>query len=293
MEKKFLFTAILIFLWTSQVLAQDTFLWEISGNGNKNTSYLFGTFHLLNDEYLQRDAEILKKFDEAKIVVVESDVDSLSLMQATMNSIMMENEELPNLMNYEEHKMVLEITKSVIGDLPGYLINRFKPSILLMMISLKYATKSVPELAQYRGIPMDGFFTKKAKAEGKELIGLEDIEEQIKFFDHSPLQEQADQLVKFLNRSEEEIIREQRAAADTYLNPNFEKMDSLNKAYMAEYGDTYEIMIDKRNKTWMPTLEKYMKRNSTFIAVGAGHLPGENGLIALLRRRGYKVEAVR
>jgi len=53
-----------------------------------------------------------------------------------------------------------------------------------------------------------------------------------------------------------------------------------------------EILVDRRNREWIPVMERMMREKPTFFAVGAGHLGGASGVIALLRRRGYRVEAV-
>jgi uncharacterized protein YbaP (TraB family) len=58
-------------------------------------------------------------------------------------------------------------------------------------------------------------------------------------------------------------------------------------------GDFAEIMLDDRNEEWIDDMENLMKEEATFFAVGAGHLGGENGVISLLEKAGYKVEAVK
>lgn len=289
-----LFLTALIFLFSGLLQAQDTFFWKISGNGCKKSSYLFGTYHLLNHDYLQKYPKVLEQLDKAKAIVVESDIDSAKLVPLSMQAMMMEGEELPNLMTPEDHEMVLKAVKVVLGGAPVQVVNRFKPSALLILLSLHYTTEAVPELKQYKGIPLDGFFVKEAKSDGKRVIGLEDPEETLQLaFSYNSLQEQADQLVKFLKRSKGEILEEQRVLADTYLNPDFEKMLALNKTYFQEYGDEYmALILDDRNKNWIPAIEKTIKETPSFIAVGAAHLVGKNGLIELLRKQGYKVKPV-
>ena len=111
-------------------------------------------------------------------------------------------------------------------------------------------------------------------------------------FDYTSLQEQANQLVKFLDRDKDVILKEHRLIADTYLDPNFDKMEAVNQTYFLEYGEEYMTsLLNNRNTSWMPAIEASIKSDPSFIAVGA-HLVGEDGLIELLRQQGYKVEPV-
>ena len=58
------------------------------------------------------------------------------------------------------------------------------------------------------------------------------------------------------------------------------------------YSTSFLPLLINRNKNWIPEISKYAKEKPTFFGVGAGHLPGENGVINLLRKAGYTVKAV-
>ncbi len=236
----------------------------------------------------------MKQFERAQAILVESDIDSATMVALSMKAVMMDDEVLPDLVTPQDHAMVLKAFREVYNDMPALVVNRFKPSALLTLLTLHYTNLAIPELAQYEGIPMDGFFAKIAHAEGKKVIGLEDAEETLQLaFDYNSRQEQANQLVKFLSRDKEDILKEHRMIADTYLTPDFDKMEAMNKSYFLEYGEAYmKMLLDNRNIQWMPAIEASIKTNPSFIAVGAAHLVGENGLIELLKRQGYKVEPV-
>lgn len=79
-----------------------------------------------------------------------------------------------------------------------------------------------------------------------------------------------------------------------YLEEDIDGINDLMDKYMSdEYAEFKEQLLLKRNKNWVPDIEKLAGKNSSFIAVGAGHLPGKDGLIDLLQQAGYKVEAVK
>jgi uncharacterized protein YbaP (TraB family) len=156
---------------------------------------------------------------------------------------------------------------------------------------------------------MDIALLKKAKAKGLELIGLDELigyEHNTIFTTDMTLKQQADSLVQFINRSGfDDIVNTKNlmvgGVRDAYREQNIHKvkdekqklmdgivkMDTWTKNKMDEMTQS---LVSDRNRDWMKHILTYIKNKSTFIAVGALHLPGEDGLIQLLRDAGYTVE---
>jgi uncharacterized protein YbaP (TraB family) len=84
-----------------------------------------------------------------------------------------------------------------------------------------------------------------------------------------------------------------RRLADLYRAQDLEGLRSFVLNSTVEYGRYNEALLAQRNTTWIPRLLRFARNKSTFFAVGAGHLPGEDGVIALLRAEGYKVTPVK
>ncbi len=137
-------------------------------------------------------------------------------------------------------------------------------------------------------------FMEMASAQQKETGGLETIAFQMSIFDSIPYKAQAEMLVQAI-----------QTAADANSNQQFEEMIKLYKAQDIEklqqsisedesgISEFEELLITKRNEAWIPQMKKMMTENITFFAVGAGHLGGKNGVINLLRKEGYTLEAVK
>ncbi len=156
---------------------------------------------------------------------------------------------------------------------------------------------------------MDYALIKKAKAKGMEVIGLDALigYQPIELFSTDiTLKQQADSLVRFINRSGfdhlvDSLNLSTGTLRDVYREQNIHKlkdekqklmdgivkMDSWAKNKMDEMTQS---LVSDRNRDWMKHIPTYIKSKSTFIAVGALHLPGEDGLIQLLRDAGYTVE---
>lgn len=268
----------------------QTLLWEITGKGLKQPSYLFGTYHLLKAGYLDQMPEVAEKFDMAQVVMVEIDEDSAQMVQATMMAAAMQGNTLDELLDSAAYAQVGKELAASMGY-PIQAFNMFKPSFLTMAFTMVYTMKANPVLDEYTGPLMDQYFTDKGKADGKQIIALETASEQLDMlFNHYSLEEQASQLVDFINEKDK-MLQGHKELAEAYMQHDFKEMVKLSKKLSENYGDM-AYLADDRNKRWMPAIEKSIQENATFIAVGALHLPEENGLIELLRKNGYTVKPV-
>ncbi|HEY0355647.1 MAG TPA: TraB/GumN family protein, partial [Flavisolibacter sp.] len=101
------------------------------------------------------------------------------------------------------------------------------------------------------------------------------------------------QLLKMIEDSGKEgEDTEMKMLTEAYRQQQLNKMDELTRNEKSIEGFT-DILLYDRNADWAKKLEELMKNNALVIAVGAGHLPGEKGVINLLRKAGYKVEPVK
>jgi uncharacterized protein YbaP (TraB family) len=132
---------------------------------------------------------------------------------------------------------------------------------------------------------------KIAKNQGIPSSGLETIEFQLSLVDATPLKEQAEGLV-----TEVKNFRQSMANYDEmvsiYKNQDLEKLYSMVVNDSTTDSEFNQEFIFKRNLKWIPIIEKMMKDNSCFIAVGGAHLPGDFGVLSLLRKQGYTVSPI-
>ena len=142
----------------------------------------------------------------------------------------------------------------------------------------------------------DSYFQLVANQKGIPVKGLETVKKQIELlFPKYDLKGKAQELINTI-KNKETLYADYEEINKLYRAGDIEGLNIVNKKWNKKWGISAEEnaeMLDIRNKEWVTQLPELMKLNSCFIAVGALHLPGENGLIQLLRRAGYKVVAVR
>jgi uncharacterized protein YbaP (TraB family) len=130
-----------------------------------------------------------------------------------------------------------------------------------------------------------------ANSTSKNVSGLETMEYQMSLFDSIPYETQAEMLVESIKNGED-ASDQMEMLVQQYLNQDIAALSNLISEESAEGGNFEELLLVKRNKNWIPQISAKSAVQSTFYAVGAGHLGGEFGVIKLLRNEGYKVKAI-
>ena len=339
------FPFLLLFFFTLCAFGKapkEGLLWKISGNGLSQPSYLFGTWHgdteLRNQSFLDSVPGFHASFRSVKQFMCEKTLTgaskSTNSSQDKLRAVML----LPKDTTYSDL-----LDKSQISILDTFLTKKLKVTsdkmnlrpnalsyILTQMISEDTVRSRIRQkvmiLESSTRLPdsvviarrkqlyseqdiMDYALLKKAEAKGMEVVGLDELIEYqpiMLFTTDATLKQQADSLVRFINRSGFDHLVDSMnlltsALRDVYREQNIHKlkdekqklmdgivkMDTWTKNKMDEMTQS---LVSDRNRDWMKHILTYIKNKSTFIAVGALHLPGEDGLIQLLRDAGYTVE---
>lgn len=263
-------------------------LWKIEGKGIKKPSYLFGTIHLIkSDDYFLPDG-FNEAFDQSENVVFEIDMSQLDDMNEIMSllpKVIMKDElSLSDLITAEEYDKVNQFFKD--AGIPLIFLEKIKPLFLTMFADPDIKPGSI-ETGSYKSYEME--FHDMAKDKGKKVMGLETIDYQINILDSIPYEEQARMLLKSIEQSEID-----GSAMDTLVKMyKDQNIGGLHKSIQTDDISKYEkILLNDRNENWIPVMSRIMKENTSFFAVGAGHLGGENGVINLLRKSGFQVTPV-
>ena len=277
-----LFT-IFISLFSNAQELEKSLLWKISGNGLNKPSYLFGTIHLTCDTSL--DANTLNALETTEQLYLELDMDDKSIQMKLMKLMMMKDgAKLSTLLSPEDFKILDEFMKKNL-NMSAKLFDSFKPFMISSML--------FPKMLDCKSKSVESELMKITKEQNEEIFGLEKAEDQMKVFDEISYQDQADELLKTVKDNLEKDKKEFQEMITIYQNKDIEGMlkmmdDSDNKIT----SENQDVLLNNRNKNWIPIMIKIMKDKPTFFGVGAGHLAGEEGVIKLLRKKGYKVEAV-
>jgi len=123
------------------------------------------------------------------------------------------------------------------------------------------------------------------------LIGLETIEEQLGFFEEIPRSKMAEMIIESIRNHDEEK-KETLKLMRLYSEQKVDKLLPLLQKQSPEFMEFEDLFLYDRNRAWIPKLVEEMAYKSCFVAVGAGHLFGENGVIDLLQKKGLSVTAI-
>lgn len=274
----------LVLLWGLKVEAQESsLLWKVSGNGLEKESYLFGTIHIICKDNFLMDERITTAFDQADQLLMELDMSDPQL-PARMQQVSI-NPGMKNLQGEFDEPTAKALDELLINNYGAGLakLGILKPFVLSSMVLLKVLPCA--EVESY-----EGFFTARASTSAKPVAGLETVEFQAGIFDQIPVKIQLEELGKLVN--EDSSKEEMGKLMATYLSEDLEAMYKFfnSSGMMADYQ---ELILDSRNKTWIPKIEEAMRSKSVFVAVGSAHLGGEFGVIDLLKKAGYTLTPIR
>ena len=266
----------------------NTLLWKISGNGIEKPSYIFGTVHMIckEDAYLSKN--LIAAIENADRVYLELDMDNLFEMVGAMMKIKMNNDTtLADLLTPEEYQLAKKYFEEKVTMLPFSVLETYKP---LVASSLLMESSVVCD----QQVAMEQLVMEEAKKNGKRIDGLETMAYQMSIFDSIPYKVQAKELFKSISSDDKESDgdKEYKELIKAYKDQDLKKlgeMISKSDQGMMQYED---LLLNNRNRNWVIKLKTLLKDKALVIAVGAGHLPGEKGLIKLLRKEGYTVSPV-
>ncbi len=264
--------------------ATQSLLWEISGKGLKQPSYLFGTFHVLCPQDLLLTEVIKNKLKTSEQLVLELDMDDPTLMTEMQKGMVMpQGKTLKEYLKGKDYTLVEQFFKDSLG-IPLDAVATFKPFMLSTMLYPKYLGCQTAS--------WEMTLVQLAKEKNAEVLGLETVEEQMKTIDYLPYQAQAKSLLESITDYHKGKSEIQEMLA-LYKSQDIEKMYAVSIEYFRkEMQGMEKVMLDNRNRNWIPKIEKMSKEKPTFFAVGAAHLGGETGVINLLRKQGYTVRPI-
>jgi uncharacterized protein YbaP (TraB family) len=265
----------------------NTLLWRISGKDLKSPSYLFGTIHMICGDDVMVSDSLKAAIKQADKVYLELDMDNIIELMGVMSKMKMRGDTtLAQLLSAEEYEKVKSFFSNNKGMIPFSMLETYKPMLAASTLMQSAVSCSNP-------MAMEQLVMKEAKRAGVGIKGLETMAFQMSIFDSIPYSIQAKQLLSYVESyGKKDDNKEFEELTKAYRNQDLKQLEKLTEKEDAGIAKFTEIMLYKRNEDWTNKLSTMMPSGSLVIAVGAGHLPGERGVINLLRKAGYKVEPV-
>jgi uncharacterized protein YbaP (TraB family) len=267
-----------------RISLDNSLLWEISGNGLASPSYLYGTDHLIGGSFLDTLPYVMEKFKQCKAVATEADLESEPLEYKS--HIFLKNDSLSNLFTRDEFS---EIDRVLTHFLPYPLLkfNHVKPVYVYYQLSSFIS----PRTASSTNHHLDRYFRDEAHKMGYKVLGLEGVKFHDSLLYDSPLDKQKKSLLYFVRHIDYYRTLLQKASK-LYHEQNLNGLEIQTNSKPVFTDERLDRTVRARNMNWLRKLPAIMKQQPTFIAVGAGHLLWDCGLINQLRLKGYTVKPV-
>ena len=259
-------------------MEESSLLWKITGPNMESDSYLFGTMHLIKKEYFffpRKLKKLISKTDQLvmEIVGLPNQIDAMKYITLEEGSFFdfFNTAQIDTILTWAKANFFME--ESAFRSV----FSKIKPFVIIQMAT---HIQFIGKTESYEMI-----FNEIAKNKGIETKSLETIQQQISFFDHLTNKQQVEMIMSRIRDSEKSIdmiIKMQK----TYVSQNVDALYQMITNDGSVISEEQSKFLDDRNENWIPQIIKLIKRN-TFIAIGAGHLGGPNGVIRLLEEKGY------
>ena len=265
-------------------MSESSLLWEIKGPGVKHGSYLFGTMHLIEKEYFLFPKSLEKRVQKADVLVMElpgmpSQFDAMNLLKLKQGSFF-------DFFTTEQSDSIIVWAKEALKLSEEAFRKTMSPMKPFVAIQLATQMQFMGKTASY-----ELKFEEIATESKVEIKGLETLEEQLSFFDNLTKEQQAEMVMEGI-REMQKSIEFSRKVQQVYTRQNVDSLYIMLHENGGIVTSEEKLFIDDRNKKWVPQMRESLATKRTFIAVGAGHLGGPNGLIRLLEKEGYSLSPV-
>ncbi len=275
--------------------AQAQLLWKVSGNGLGRPSYIIGTYHFAPASMIDQIPGMAQAFEDCDIVLGEIDNEEITgtKAQMAMAQAMMApvDSTLDKLYSPEDYAIVEQVFNKYFGGMGVTLsqMKMLKPSAISVQMQAMQAVKYFPNFNPNDLIDMA--VQKRANEMGRPSGGLETVDEQIDLLFNSPLTEQAESLLEACKKDDLFVVQSS-ALVEAYMAQDLAKIEEVmtDPEIGGDDAEAMDELIYDRNRNWVVKLVKIMPERACLVCVGAGHLPGEQGLLQLLRDRGFTVE---
>lgn len=260
-------------------------LWEISGNGLKKPSYLFGTMHVSSKMVFHLADSFYYALQNVNAVAIELNPE---VWQGEMVKLDVLQKNFKNFSQVSANDYLNEKSFKI-DDYEDELKTALQsePTIVNGLLYRSYKAKEDFEEDTF----LDLYIYQTAKKLGKITTGVED------YFttEKTVLEAYADmakEKKKAYDRSNESPYEIEKKVEDAYRRGDLDLLDSLEIILQGSEAFRNKFLL-KRNEIQANSIDTILKKNSLFAAVGAAHLPGEKGVIALLRKMGYRLRPVK
>jgi uncharacterized protein len=255
-------------------------LWKIYKNDPEVCHYLFGTMHTSTQEAYTFAALAKKYISKTSLYAGEMDLNQAQGYHLTSYFLLKDGTNFSTLYKPKQYDKYRKIVLKALGfDL--YQLEQYTPFYITNFMVNLFLPKDNSE-------PLDHYLWNYARAEGKQLSGVESLSDQIRILESIPLAYQVKVFkdhMKNISTMKSKILK---------LNKMYERCDlkSLMNATKKSLGSIRKLMLYERNEAMTMSIIKLFNTKPSFVSVGVAHIPGKKGILSLLRQEGYKIQKI-
>jgi uncharacterized protein len=276
-----------LFAWVGESRAQGkSFLWQLQSD--KGDVYILGSIHLLKQENYPLNQAIEKAFDRTKKLVLEIDLksaDSETVQRLTLEKgLHRDGRTLEQNISAETYSLAAKRAQELGVDIRA--LSPLKPWV----VALTMTSLQLRKLGFDANSGVDRYLAGRATKAGKPIAGLETAAFQIGLMDQLSANDQESMLrqslreMDLLDKGLDQIVR-------SWAEGDVPALEKLLLDAMREYPAVHQKIIVDRNRRWLPEIERLITQGeNALVVVGAAHLVGKEGVIELLKARGYTLE---
>lgn len=285
MKKRMLFLGAIFFSFALTAQA-DSPVWKVS-KGN-NHLYLGGTIHLLGKNDYPLPAAFDKAYQDSSRLVFEADIQKFQSPE--YQKIFMQKITYPgdrSIKDVLSKKTLVALEKFMTDrDMAFEPMLRFKPGMLVMMLTVIEMKR-----LNIAGIGVDQFYINKGLKDARKFSFLEDIDEQLSFIVDMG-KDNPDELIEYTLRDINQLAQQLAAIKNAWkAGDNDELKKVALTPWKTGFPELYNTMLVKRNNKWLPKIEEMLQtKEIEFVMFGALHMVGDDGVLKLLKDRGYTIQ---
>lgn len=280
----------LTFILSAQTIKAQTdtnaLLWEISGNGLEQPSYIFGILKFIPADKYYFPANAEDALKKCQVIATETGLDHHSMHEMNKAAHLEHHQSIDEFIGDEYYAKLKSIFSNRL-DVPEFKFNmvykKFKP----VMLSTTMTRLALGDNIKFYELEL----TSRANSMGLLTVSLENIEKEIAMLEKMSFEAQTNALKHTLDNFDKQI-EDYKKLVDFYKDGNLHKSLEYTMHPIENNENFLKYFVNERNSTWIPKIESYSKQAPTFYLLGVSHLADEHGVIAQLRSKGYTVKAV-
>ena len=278
---------LLVFPWWCQAASfEKGLLFSIERPGIP-VSYIYGSIHSGDPRVLAFSDQLRNTLKSTDQFMMEIKMDQSAIFQSLTGLWLMDGSKLSDVIGERLYKMVIET--GLQAGMPEMSFTYMKPWDVMMLFSLPPGN--------YEQI-VDVELMKMALSFGHKVVGLESIQEQFDVFDKMSISDQKI-LLEITLKNYPQLSKQFESLLDAYLDRDLGRLQQIADEQIHQQTGAGQVierlmerLLDDRNQRMLERMVPEIENSANFIVVGALHLPGKNGLLALLEQQGFRVTVV-